>query len=280
MTKQGLFYDVPMADYHADKEHVSRSMLMDMRKSPLHCYANHFDPARPVKEEKNEAYTLGSMFHCAVLEPHLFDKQYKVAPKVDRRTTVGKAAWQEFCDSLSAGQEAVSQEFYDTASNMAYSVMSHPLARKIFEHGQAEISAYAEVNGVACRVRPDWRFAFSLADLKSTVDASPEAFAKTVVRYSYDFQEAYYRDVYAAASETQVDEFFFIVCEKTYPFAPAVYTLLPEDVQFARQEYVYQLERFAFCRANNQWPGYGDSAHVLQLPQWRKTEETEIGYAD
>lgn len=276
--KQGLFYDVPMADYHADKEHVSRSMLMDMRKSPLHCYANHFDPNRPMKEEKNDAYTLGSMFHCAVLEPHLFDKQYRVAPKVDRRTNVGKAAWQEFCDSLADGQEAVSVEFYETAKAMGESVLSQPLAREIFRAGQAEVSAYAEVNRVPCRVRPDWIAPTFTADLKSTIDASPEAFAKSVVRYGYDFQDAYYSDVLEAASKEKRDEFFFVVCEKAYPFAVAVYTLGKEDIEYARGEYVYQLERFAVCRATGVWPGYATSAVQLQLPQWRKSEEVEVEF--
>lgn len=278
--KQGLFYDVPMADYHADKSAVSRSMLMDMRKSPLHCYANHFDPSRPVKEEKNEAYTLGSMFHCAVLEPHLFDKQYKVAPKFDRRTKVGKEGWEEFCGSLLAGQEAVTQDQYATAKAMAESIMSNTLARSIFDGGTPEVSAYGIVNGVGCRIRPDYVAPGRvMADLKSAVDASQEAFARSVIRYGYDVQNAFYRDVWKAACEDVLTEFFFVVCEKTYPFASAVYVLTDEDIEYARQEYVYQLERFAFCRANNQWPGYGDTAQVLQLPQWRKSEETEVEFA-
>lgn len=276
--KQGLFYDVTMADYHADKEHVSRSMLMDMRKSPLHCYANNFDPDRPQKEEKNDAYTLGSMFHCAVLEPNLFDKQYVVAPKCDRRTNVGKAAWQEFCDSLLPGQEGVTQDFYDTSRAMGDSVLSHPLAREIFSAGVAEVSAYASVNEVACRVRPDWVGKSYIADLKSTIDASQEQFARSVVRYSYDFQNAMYQDVYQAASGEKIDSFFFVACEKSYPFATAVYVLSPDDISYAREEFEYQLGRYAVCKESCIWPGYAPSATMLQLPVWRKNEEMDISY--
>ena len=276
--KQGLFPDVPMDVYHSEKDFASRSMLMDMRKSPLHCYANHFDPNRPVVVEKNDAYTLGSMFHTAVLEPHLFDKLYVVAPKVDRRTNVGKAAWQEFQESLLPGQEAVSKDFWDTALAMGASVLRHTLARQIFAEGQAEVSAYALVNRVPCRVRPDWITPSITADLKSTIDASPEAFAKSVVRYGYDFQNAYYSDVLEAASNEKREEFFFVVCEKAYPFATAVYTLSKEDIDYARGEYVYQLERFAACRAANHWPGYADTAVQLQLPAWRKSEEVEVEF--
>lgn len=281
MTKQGLFYDVPMSVYHQDVNHVSRSMLMDMRKSPLHCYANHFDPARPVKEEKSDAYTLGSMFHCAVLEPHLFEKQYKVAPKFDRRTKVGKDGWEEFCGSLLSGQEAVTQEQYSTAFDMGTSVLDHPLARSIFQTGRAEVSAYSQINGVRCRVRPDWVGESYIADLKSTIDAGPEQFARSVVRYAYDFQNAMYQDVFnSAVGESVIKEFFFVACEKTYPYATAVYTLTDEDVSYARQEYQYQLERFKECKDSGVWPGYSQSATVLQLPVWRRCEDTEIEYAD
>lgn len=278
--KQGLFEGVDMTTYHADKEHVSRSMLMDMCKSPLHCYANNFDPNAPAIVEKSDAYTMGSMFHTAVLEPHLFDKLYVVAPKVDRRTNVGKAEWAEFQASLLPGQEGVSKDFWDTALAMGESVLSHPLARQIFSKGRPELSAYGVVNGVACRVRPDWHEPGLLtADLKSTIDASPDAFAKTVARFAYDFQESFYTDVLEAANGKKTEEFFFVVCEKQYPFATAVYTLTADDIQYARQEYTAQLERFAQCRASNFWPGYAETPVMLRLPPWRREiEDVEVDF--
>ena len=70
-----------------------------------------------------------------------------------------------------------------------------------------------------------------IVDLKTTMDASPDAFARTAANFNYPLQAAYYVDGLQAAgiaSPDAVTSFVFLVVEKTPPYGVAVYTL-PED---------------------------------------------------
>jgi len=74
------------ADYHADPA-VSASHLHAIAKSPQHYWSRFLDPQRqPV--EPTAAMRLGSLVHCAVLEPEELHKRYAVC--LPRNTKAGK----------------------------------------------------------------------------------------------------------------------------------------------------------------------------------------------
>jgi exodeoxyribonuclease VIII len=177
--------------------HVSRSVLVDLLRSPAHCYALHYDPARPPRPAPTPAMILGTLTHTAVLEPEHFATRHPIAPKCDRRTNAGKADWAAFCASLEPGQEPADAEQVETAQAMAKSLRSVTAVANLLSSGEAEVSAYSVIDGVPCRVRPDWvksvEAGVILFDAKSTIangfaDASPRGFANAVVKHNYDFQ--------------------------------------------------------------------------------------------
>jgi exodeoxyribonuclease VIII len=279
-----LISGLDMADYHADHVHVSRSVLVDLLRSPAHCYALHYDPARPPREAPTEAMVLGTLTHTATLEPEHFATRHPIAPKCDRRTTIGKADWAAFCATLEPGQEPADPVQAALAQAMAKSLRANTaIANLLFNPGEAEVSAYwvDEDTGVPCRVRPDWvnfcQAGDILFDVKTTIDASPAGFSKTVVNMAYDFQAAFYADGWEKASGRKVLGFVFGAVEKKWPFACAPYMLSEEDLDRARRKYKRALATLAECRASGVWPGYvaaGDTVNLLQLPAWA-TKETD-----
>jgi hypothetical protein len=62
------------ADYHADPA-ISASHLKAVMQSPYHYWSRFLDPRRPTVEPSS-AMRLGSLAHCAVLEPDELSKRY------------------------------------------------------------------------------------------------------------------------------------------------------------------------------------------------------------
>lgn len=258
--KPGIYPDLPADEYHSTPA-VSKSMLDLLARSPAHL--------RYSERKETPAMALGSAVHCAVLEPERFACEYATVPNnLDRRTKAGKAAWEKL---QSSGLAVLSAADYVTCCRMRDSVHEHPAAREILSVGAAEQSAFwiDGATGVLCRARPDWvRPDGVIADLKTTDNASPWAFARSVAGYRYAVQEAMYRDGWDAAGGGDVEMFIFIAVEKTAPFAVAVYELDARAVSHGRDQYLAGLKQYRQCLDSGQWPAYSDLIETLTLPEW------------
>ncbi len=196
-----------------------------------------------------------------------------------------KAQWLE----NNGHRTVLSQEQWDQLHAMRDAVMAHPAASRLLNHpGHAEQSVYwtdAET-GELCRCRPDfWRTDGVIVDLKTTEDASPDGFRKSIAGWRYHVQAPFYMDGIAAAiSQANTDDaggfptdevtatppraFVFIAVEKKAPYAVAVYALDSESMDIGRAEYRRDLRIYAECRRTRVWPGYGDKIQPISLADW------------
>lgn len=254
------------AEYHADPA-VSASHLHAIAKSPYHYWSRYLDPNRkPV--EPTTAMRLGSLVHCAVLEPDELLQRYAVA--ADRRTKAGK----EQAERMAAdGIEAVSELDMALALSMASSVRSHPAAAALLKQGKAEQSFWwdDQQTGLRCKCRPDWYYQTTVVDLKTTTDASPAGFAKSVATFRYHVQASHY-----LAGLHGAERFVFIAVEKTAPYAVAVYELDAAALAAGEQLRQRDMRIIADCQATKEWPGYGDDCQTLSLPSWALTANPTI----
>ena len=244
-------------EYHADPA-VSASHLHQVARSGQHYWARYVDPNRqPVRP--TAAMTTGSLVHCAVLEPNELSKRYGIAP--DRRTRAGKEAAAEM---QANGIEPVSEADMLLAENMARAVHHHPYAAELLSAGKPETSIWWDdpQTGLRCKCRPDWINGSTYVDLKSTTDASPKGFAKSVANFRYHVQAAHY------LACGLFDQFVFIAVEKEPPFAVGVYELDADALAEGQRLRDRDLQRIANCRAMAAWPGYGDELQILSLPGW------------
>ena len=257
------------ADYHADPA-VSASHLHAVAASPYHYWSRFLAPDRPPSVQ-TAAMKLGSLTHCAVLEPDQLASRYGIAP--DRRTNAGKAAVAEM---EAAGIEAVTAPEMEQAMAMAASVRSHQAAAALLRDGKAEQSFWFDdiATGLRCKCRPDWYTGSTIVDLKTTVDASPKGFAKSVAQWRYHVQQSHY------LAGTFAERFVFIAVEKSYPYAVGVYELDADAVQFGDYERRNNLQTIADCRAISEWPGYGNTIQPLSLPKWALQTSSSITSED
>jgi exodeoxyribonuclease VIII len=186
------------------------------------------------------------------------------------------------------GQRTVLKpEEWDQLMNMRDAVMAHPIARALLtgRPGKAEQSVYwiDQATGVLCRCRPDfWRDDNLIVDLKTTEDASPEAFAKSIANWSYDTQDAFYTDGVLAATGKPLKAFVFLVVEKSarvvegQPLGVAVYQLDEAGRELGRAKYREDLGIYAQCVKTGIWPCYGDKLKTISLPQWHMNKNAHL----
>ena len=268
LVQSGLIQGVPNNQYHAGPG-VSKSQLDQFAKSPAHYLAS-----LSTQRKETPAMRIGTLFHGLVLEPERV--KIAVAPVCDKRTKDGKATWEAFC-AENAGAEIVTADEGEMLNGMVASVRAHPAANALLSGpGIAEGSAYwdDEQSGELCRCRPDFyrQDLGIIVDLKSTRDASPKEFARSIANYRYHMQSAFYQDGVESSTGDFIKGFVFVACESTAPYAVAVYQLDMQGVEAGRIEYRRLLLDLADCKASGKFPAYSDRIETISLPAWTAKE--------
>ena len=246
---------------------MSRSSLVHMLRSP-----QYYQFKKSEQTEPSKAMLFGSAVHKAFLEPELFVKEYAVAPKVDKRTTRGKEAWASF-EHENKGKKLIDQEDFKDIHSMMLALKKHSYVSKLLgliKKENIEVSAYTTIEEVLCKSRADMMIPEMgmLIDLKTTQDARPHEFQRSVADYMYHVQAAYYLDIFSKATGITFDKFLFICVEKEAPFGVQVYVADPEMIEVGRFEYQNALISYKQCLEKNEWPSYDEKVLNLALPTW------------
>jgi hypothetical protein len=264
----GLAYGVDAEAYHEKcLGMISKSALDQIDRSPAH-YRVWLDGAG-LKE--TPALAFGRAFHCCILEPAVFAATYAVVPDFgDCRKTANKEArnaWYAAHD----GRTFIEEETLAAIRGMEVAVRKHPAASRILLDGASEVTLRwtDEHTGLPCKSRADYYVKSKrlVADLKSTEDASPAAFVRSVANYRYHVQDALYRDGFRACGEP-IDHFALIAVEKTAPHGVAVYTLDEEAVAKGYSLARANIEMMSECLTSDRWPAYSNGVETLSLPRW------------
>lgn len=260
----GLYPDVPAEIYHGWAA-VSNSWLSQLRRSPAHlrhCLDHGFG--------ESEAKTIGTAVHAATLEPHKFAELYAIGPDVKLNTKEGKEQWGQFVEA-NPGKAHLRGEVGAAVLGMREAILAHPKARQLLEAtGLTEVSAVwndAET-GLRCKMRADRLLADAaiIWDLKTTSDASPEAFARDAGKFGYYRQSAFY--LHGIAGFCPCDLFLHIVVESKPPYAVGVYAICDSDIELGWRHCQRLLQKYAECQQRREWPGYCDGIRTISLPAW------------
>lgn len=259
-----ILQDMPFEQYLAHPA-VNNSLLKKVAKCPA--LAKAYLDGEEIDSD-TPAMKLGRVTHCLSLERDEFSKRYAVEPEVNRRTKDGKAELATFAES-NHDKEIIRQETYDSALAMAVAVRRHKMASLLLNRAEFEVSMFAEIEGVECKVRLDVsRQDGIVSDLKTCADASPNAFARACANLDYLCAAALYIDV-VRANGIPADSYVWIAVESSEPHLVALYSATQEDVEIGRTIYRDRLETFKRCRDSGVWPGYGDGKiQPLAMPKW------------
>jgi hypothetical protein len=285
-VKPGVYEGLSAEAYHAI-EAVSNSRLTQLLRSPAHLRAYIEEP-----RESTEAQLIGSAADVLTLEPELFDERYAVAgicaaiKKGDglRCTNTGTkyldGEW--FCGTkghapdgaMRSEKIAISPEDKVRCERVAEAVRSHPKIGKILASpGRAQLTIVWRDpgTGLLCKGRIDYLSdAFGAAlDMKTTKDARPHSFEKSIAEYGYHRQLPFYED---GLRENGIDlkHLVFAAVEKEPPFAVAGYRLSDGAADEGRIELRALLHRYAELQDTPmaEWPAYGEAIEDISIPAW------------
>jgi exodeoxyribonuclease VIII len=163
----------------------------------------------------------------------------------------------------------------DLVMRMGRAVFGHPAAAMLLGlPGKAETTHMwtDAATGLQCKCRPDWLTDDGriMVDVKTTENASPREFARSIAQWRYHVQAAWYLDGIEQATGTRPEQFLFICVEKKAPFACAVYAADAEMIAAGAQTVARDLEVLATCKAADAWPGYSDQIEPISLPAWMR----------
>lgn len=273
----GLHTDLTNEAYHADKTSLSSSGARKLL--PPSCPAKfHHEQDNPPAPSKTFDY--GNAAHKKVLGngPELI--------LVDHPLWNTKEAKTEVAEARARGGIPLKRHEMDMVDAMAEAIRQHPLASVLLDPavGQPEQSLFwiDGPTGIRRRARFDWLPSIHsgrliIPDYKTAVDASNEAFQKSLHKYGYNQQAPWYEEAAVALGLGGDDtELLFIVQEKTAPYLVNVVGIDYFAREIGRAKNRRAIETFADCTASGVWPGYGDEPNYLSLPGWAENQDKEI----
>ena len=189
-------YDLPERDYYAHPA-LNASALKSVHQHPLKKVRHDLDN----RADYNPAFTLGSAAHRLILEGT--GDGIVLIDKPDYRTKEARVSRDA---ALAAGNIPLLPHEHDQVVAMCAAVKEDDTAGPLFTGHQPEVSVFADLYGQPCKARLDaWHEDDGtgrplIVDLKTTVDADPETFARTAITYGYDQQMSHYRGIMEATT--------------------------------------------------------------------------------
>ena len=257
------------AEYHGRKTHLSSTNVRTHKKNKKQF--KYSLTHELVKQTK--AMADGTAVHAFFLERDKFDTDFVIKPADMRlNTKVGKEWALEHQSKI-----IIDSELGNNLYEMEKSFMDSP-ARLIYDkQGQSELSYFWDDLGlVKGKCRPDWisNDGNIVVDIKTTTDASPKGFQKSIANWGYHLQLGWYIRGLQKLGQP-VKEFIFIAIEKTPPFSVGVYRANKEMITYANDEInnlVYDIDE---SLKSDDFPDYTPEIMDLGLPNWMNPKEPE-----
>lgn len=294
----GIYRGVPAREYHA-WDGASNSRLSAMHgRSPAHLRHEMDNP-----RESTEAMILGDAIHLAILQPELWPGIYTVGGQCAattkstghrcRNAGVVRRGDEWFCgvkghdprpgEADPAGFTILSDEHWRTCLRLRDAVQAHAdVAALLHRATDREVSIVWDdpETGVRCKARLDavaWDVGM-VGDLKSTTDASPAAFSRSVWNFGYHRQAAHYLNGCAVLAgmgliERAPDSWVFLPAEKSEPFPVAFYPLEDDAIEAGRHQLRRLLARYAECLSSDCWEGYPTRSISLPAFAWGQLDD-------
>lgn len=262
--KPGLYENLSNEDYHSG-EGVSKSQLDLLHKSPALLKWNE---RAPVDEEAESAVDLGNAFEAALLEPERFAEEYIEAPQVDKRTSKGKARYQEFLEEAE-GKTVLTYEEARKIRLMVQSTWAHPMAERVLSANKIIQGSYYWIDPVTdllCKCRPDLMCADIplMVDIKLTADE--RTMRQSMANFRWHVQDQMYSTGLTQYYEGEEPNFVFLCAHSNRSAGRYEVHMLEFDQESKHAgsiEFRSDLERYSEIK-----DGDLTSIEPLRLPGW------------
>jgi hypothetical protein len=279
ITEPGPHALMPEAVYHDDPvpggslSSTGARKLLDTCPAKFRWWCDNREPYRLVFEEGKAAHrkVLGAGPALVVVE----GKGKKGAEVWD--TAEVKA---EVAEIRARGDVPLKPSQMVMVDAMAAALVAEPLARPLLDEniGTTELSMFWRRGTVWGRARPDKIVRLpsgrmAVVDYKSCASAAPADVEKSIARYGYHIQGAFYLAGAQALGLVDDSAVFLLIAQDKEP--PYLATVVQPDFTAMRMGAIrvrQAFDRYAECVVNDRWPGYSDDVVIAELPPWETRE--------
>jgi len=300
----GIYKDLSIEDYHKDKFLVSSTGLKQAVRSTR-------DFAFYLLEEQQQKtyFDFGNAFELAIMDEvngtTLFKDEAAIcktaqwskaalAEKPDLKTVKASKIYKELAKEFEAanfGKYLVPDtgpQSAESIESMVKSCLENDTVKRLLTGTEYQVSLVWEdkQTGLKCKTRPDVCRTKKnvLVDIKTTIDASPQGFARQAAKLDYPLQAV--MQCIGAVETGLIDNvaaYYWLAVEKGEPFNFALYEFQQDDLEYFTDAFHFYLKRCATAidailkmdtPSFTKVPSYGENADnkfgVLQLeiPLW------------
>lgn len=240
---------------------ISQSMLKELRhpKTPLDYHYRYL--SGDYVESTTKSLEFGTKLDMALFEPDSFANAYQVLLGQKTTTKLGYIAEGEYNDIMKM-VDVINSTKIAPDSNIT---VGQVLSKANF---QSALSWKCPRTGLQRKGKPDIVLpSGDIMDLKSTDDASPDGFVKSIYNYGYHIQAADYLEG-NMIQNNKSGAFYIIAIEKKPPFKCAIYKLSGDFIVLGYQDRDKLIDTLLECTKTNIWPGYTEGIMELNPPKW------------
>lgn len=255
-------------DYKA-RPGINNSSLNHFRRSPA-----HYKAYTELPDKKTPAMGFGLLAHALLLQPDEYLPRLETGPTKSRDTQKWREAELDNPEAVFVTEEEKSQ-----LVGMATAIQRNKPVVELFKNSHSEQSLFAshQKTGLAIKGRLDLLSGDgkTILDLKTCEDARESAFERTVAKFGYHFQAAYYKRLAKLCGLTH-SRFVFLAVEKRYPHGVMMHELEVVSSLYADEKNEECLVRLKECLDKNEWPGYDEQIQTITLPSYAIEMEDDL----
>lgn len=278
----GLIEGMSAKDYHADPcvtPSLSSSLArVLLEKSPAHAARLH-PKLGGASSEETPAMSTGTLMHAILAGSN----EIEAAPFSDFKTKAARE-WRD--GVIATGGIPVLEGAYKEAHAIAHAVRTRAAIgidnTPFVPTAKHEVSAIWQEKGCTCRARFDClnitEHNADIWDWKTTNDATDRGIERSIARYRYDIQAAFY----LRGLETLMPgyrgrtSFIFVFVESSAPYAVRRVVLQPSYLAAAQKKVSEAIDIWSRCLATNEFPLPSPDTLAVELPAWLDDLDDEI----
>lgn len=290
--KPGLYPDLSNEDYHKDKA-IGSSGIKEFAECPA-LYEYKYLSGK-YKNDESKFSMIGTYAHVALLEPHLFEKNYMVSPEnavVNKGKSNEKTVpmnkthgdWKKFAEEADDHyKRPLLYSEFEQAKAMAEAISLHDLASAMLTGGRAEMSFFAEdpETGLMMKARPDYVVkidtpkvkGFYIIDYKTTaLSLGTSKQSNHAFNLGRHIQASHHKKVTELATKSKIAGVVYITQMQEAPHLIRVFIMPEEAIEMGDMECRRHLDAMAQCHATGVWPDYPHEIEYLIIPRWMDYE--------
>ncbi len=253
-ARMSLIKNITDAEYQA-LEGVNFSYFKNFFVSPYHYLWCKNNP-----EKETDDLLVGNAIHCAVLQPETWEHKFVVAPKLDRRKTEDKIAWNIFVEA-SKGKVVLTDEQFNLVLQCSSAIKDNKYFKSLVSEGDEiiiESAGNCEFAGSMIKGRIDLYNVTKniIFDIKSCKDMPTLSQMKKYAEHRLHYMQGFfYSEIvmkrYNLKSRPSV---VFGYVHKKAPFTIGLSQFGNKFMDKAARQLEDALCRFENCKLNSSFP--------------------------